>query len=68
MKKFLSILWKVAVIFTSIFILPAAIACIITFDLNIYMACVTSPLYCVFMFFISMICAGYVVDHLEEIS
>ena len=68
MKKFLSILWKVAVIFTSVFILPAAIACIVTLDLKIYVSWVTSPLYCVIMFFMSLIFTGYAVDHLEEIS
>ena len=68
MKKFLSILWKAAVVFTSIFILPAVIACIITFDLNVYMSWITSPFYCAIMFITSMIATGAMVDNLEEIS
>jgi hypothetical protein len=68
MKKLFSIFWKVCVIFTSVFIMPAVIASIITFDLETYMLCVTAPLYCAVMFFIALIFTGYAVDDLEKIS
>jgi hypothetical protein len=68
MKKLFSIFWKVCVVFLSVFITPAAIACIIALDIDIYMLWVTSPIYIAVMFFISMIFTGYAVEHLEEIS
>jgi len=68
MKKLFSIYWKVCVVFLGVFITPAAIASIIALDLNIYMLWITSPVYCVVMFFMAMIFTGYAVDHLAEIS
>ena len=68
MKKLFSILWKVCVVFITVFIMPAVIASIITFDIETYMLWVTSPMYCGIMFFIALIFMCYTVDHLEEIS
>lgn len=68
MKKLFSIFWKVCVVFTTVFIMPAVIASIITFDLETYMLWVTSPMYCTVMCFIALIFTGYTADSLEEIS
>lgn len=68
MKKLFSIFWKVCVVFTTVFIMPAVIASIITFDLKTYMLWVTAPIYCAVMFFVAMIFTGYFIDNLEEIS
>jgi hypothetical protein len=68
MKKLFSIYWKVCVVFMGVFITPAAVASIITLDLNIYMSWITSPIYGVIMFFISMIFTAYATEHLAEIS
>ena len=68
MKKIFSLTWKVAVVFTTFFIMPAVIASIITFDLETYMLWVTSPMYCAVMFFMSMIFTCCAANHLEELS
>lgn len=68
MKKLFSIFWKVCVVFLSVFITPAAIACIIALDIDIYMLWVTSPIYIAVMFFISLLFTGYATEHIEEIS
>ena len=68
MKKLFSLYWKACVVFLSVFITPAAIACIIAFDLSIYMSWVTAPIYIVTMFFIAMIFTGYAMEHLTEIA
>jgi len=68
MKKLFSIFWKVCVVFLGVFITPAAIACIIALDKDIYMLWVTSPIYIVVMFFVAMIFTGYAGEHLAEIS
>lgn len=68
MKKLFSFYWKVCVVFLSVFITPAAIACIIAFNLDIYMLWITSPIYIALMFFVSLIFTGYAIEQLTEIS
>lgn len=68
MKKLFSIYWKVCVVFLGVFITPAAIACAIALDINIYMLWITSPIYIAVMFFIALIFTGYAGEYLAEIS
>ena len=68
MKKLFSLYVKACIVFLSVFITPAAVACIITLDLNIYMSWVTAPIYIVLMFFIAIIFTANATEYLVEIS
>lgn len=66
MKHLASLYIKAIIIFVAVHITPAALATVISFNLDTYMVWISSPLYHALMIFVSLIFTVYAVDVLRE--
>lgn len=65
MKQLTILYVQAIIIFLGVHITPAALATVISCDLNMYMLWITSPLYNAVMLFISLFITIAAIDHLN---
>ena len=66
MKHLASLYIQAIIIFVTVHVTPAALATVITFNLDTYMTWISSPLYHALMIFVSIIFTVYSIDVLRE--
>lgn len=54
---------EIAIIFTVVFVVPAAVALLVTWNMEVYTSMIGHPLYVAVMFFISITAVGAYVDN-----
>jgi hypothetical protein len=66
MKQLASLYIKAIIIFVAVHITPAALATVLSFNLNTYMVWISCPLYHALMIFVSLIFTVYAVEVLND--
>lgn len=66
MKQLASLYIQAILVFVTVHVTPAVIAGLLSFKMEVYMACITSPMYNAMMFFISLMFTMAAVEHIKE--
>ena len=66
LSRFFLLVLSYIVLVSMLYILPAIAVSVIAWDKNVYLTCVTNPLYAVFFGLISLIGVGAYMDTLAE--